>query len=89
MKGRRKTEQQKKKTKMNIKKTIAKKKTQPIHEQKKQVHDKYYNMNKIINWIQSQTNIDFRLSRTLTQEQTEIRNQELFPLIKEKFLYSF
>lgn len=49
--------------------------------------NRWYDMGKVIEWIESTTNLDFRSPLSLTPEQIELRNKKLFPFIKETFLY--
>jgi len=48
----------------------------------------FYDFAKILDWIESRTGCDLRTPPAeITHEQIEIRNNKLFPFIKENFMY--
>ncbi len=73
-----------------LKKSIVKMKTSPAQKVvATPTREKtYYDLGKLIDWIENATNADLRSPpTTLSPEQIELRNKKLFPFIKESFLY--
>ena len=46
----------------------------------------WYDLGKVIDWIENTTNSDLRSAPELSSEQVDIRNKKLFPFIKESFV---
>ncbi len=43
----------------------------------------WYDMSRVLDWVEATTNADIRSTGNLSPEQIEVRNSKLFPLIKE------
>jgi hypothetical protein len=65
-----------------IKKTIKKVK-QKVNPTPTKTENVWYDLGKVIDWIEDITGFDIRSPCKLTSDQNEIRNKKLFPYIKQ------
>ncbi len=81
--------EERKKDKVSVKKQIkkggSKKKTNKTEKHSgKKSKDTWYELDKVIDWVQQETGHDLRTAGPMDEEALSVRNEKLFPLIKEK-----